>query len=746
MFSKKYILLLFAIMLPICGFLYYKISLPKTTEVSEKIEICEEHGFNKKNCYQCNPHLLNDFKGTHDWCVEHNLPESQCELCDPFAKFKAKGDWCKEHGAPESQCVKCNPDLATDLPQFVDWCEEHSIPESQCNLCNDNLKFSLKSDWCQDHSVRDSECVLCHPELKKPKASSSTISAGKYCEHGFEKGNCFRCDSSLEAEFKKTGDWCGGHDIPESQCFKCQKELQGIVDRRLAASDNPEGKYCEHGFEKGNCFRCDSSLEAEFKKTGDWCGGHDIPESQCFKCQKELQGIIDERLKISTVRTDLLNAPKDIEVVAEKNLPASAFCGTHLLRIKLSSKDMAAKVGLGFSLIKKKRLSENINANAEAMYPENKTLSISSRFTGIVKEIKVQLGEKVKKGQPLAIVESPELGELLSDYDTQNQILVLNKRIYDNTKSLIEELKINTLSASDLSNKLSSLQVGEAKVELLNIIANMKTAEKQLELQRELQKEKLGKATEYLNAQREFETSYSKLGATAEKYLLKIQKDLIVQEGQVNKLKRKLSWLKSKASGSEYQIVSSQDGTVISLNITKGMEVQEGNLLFKISDLRKMWVKVNLKLEEALRVKVGQQLKFITDNKSNPQSFDGKVFWLGSEVDDKTRTVEILGEVDTQENLLRNNTFGKALIRIHDKSDVVVVPKASIQWEGCCHVVFVKLKDDVFAPRKVKLGYEGSNFFEVEAGLMEGEIVVTRGSFLLKTEILKSSIGAGCTD
>ena len=683
MFSQKYILLLCAIMLPIGGFLYYKIGLSKTTEVSEKIEICNEHGFNKKNCYQCNPHLLNDFKSSHDWCVEHNLPESQCELCDPFAKVKAKGDWCKEHGAPESQCVKCNPDLATDLPQFVDWCEEHSIPESQCNLCNENLKFSLKPDWCQDHSVRESECILCHPELKKSKASSSTISAGKYCEHGFEKGNCFRCDSSLEAEFKKTGDWCAGHDIPESQCFKCQHELQGIID---------------------------------------------------------------ERLKVSTVRNDLLNAPKDIEVIEDKKLPESAFCGTHLLRIKLSSKDMAKKVGLGFSLLNKKRLSENLNSIAEVTYPENRTLSISSRFTGIVKDIKVQLGDKVKKGQVLAIIESPELGEVLSNYETQKQVLELNRKIYDNTKSLIEELKINTLSASKLSKKLSNLQVGDAKVELLNIIANMKAAEKQLDLQRELKKEKLGKATDFLDAQRAYETSYLKLGATVEKFLLKIQKDLIIQEGQVNKLERKLSWLDSKTSGSEYQILSSQEGTVITQKITNGMEVQEGQLLFKVSDLSKMWVKVNLEVDEASRAKVGQKLKFITNNKSNSQSYDGKVFWLGSEVDDKTRMVTVLGEIETNGDLLRNNTFGNALIRVHDKSDVVVVPKASVQWEGCCHVVFVKLKEDVFAPRKVKLGYEGSNFFEVEAGLMEGEIVVTRGSFLLKTEILKSSIGAGCTD
>lgn len=682
MFSKKYILLLVVILLPIAGFIFYNFGQKKVSTIPENIEICDDHGFNKENCYQCNPNLLSDFKSTHDWCVEHNLPESQCELCDPFAKFKAKGDWCKEHGAPESQCVKCNPDLATDLPKFVDWCEEHSVPESQCNLCNDNLKFSLKSDWCQDHSVRDSECILCHPELKKPKASPVSTS----------------------------------------------------------------GNYCEHGFEKGECFRCDSSLEAKFKKTGDWCAGHSTPESQCFKCQKELQGIVDERLKVSTVRTDLLNAKKDLEVITEGKLPESAFCGTHLLRIKLSSKDMAQKVGFGYSLITKKRLSENLKANSEITYPQNKTLNISSRFSGVVKGLTVQLGDKVKKGQVLASLECPELGELLSDYKTEKQLLGLSQKIYDNTQFLINELKINTLSASEVSKKLSSLEVGEAKIELLNIITEMKTSEQQFELQKELQKEKLGRATEFIDAQKNYEMAYSKFGATIEKYQLKIQRNLLLQLGVVNKLKRKLSWIEPGASGSTYNVISKQAGTIISQNITSGMNIQNGQLLFKVSDLDKMWVKINIKDDDASRVKIGQPLKFITNNKKNPESFEGKVFWLGAEVDDKTRMVSVLGEVDTKNTLLRNNTYGQTLIRIHDKSDVLTVPKSALQWEGCCHVVFVKLKDDVFAPRKVKLGYEGKGFFEVEAGLQEGEVVVTKGSFLLKTEILKSSIGAGCTD
>lgn len=57
--------------------------------------------------------------GSHeDWCGEHQVPESQCTLCNPTlsAAFKATGDWCAEHGLPESHCRKCNPDLKIVRP------------------------------------------------------------------------------------------------------------------------------------------------------------------------------------------------------------------------------------------------------------------------------------------------------------------------------------------------------------------------------------------------------------------------------------------------------------------------------------------------------------------------------------------------------------------------------------------------------------------------------------------------------
>ena len=90
--------------------------------------------------------------------------------------------------------------------------------------------------------------------------------------------------------------------------------------------------------------------------------------------------------------------------------------------------------------------------------------------------------------------------------------------------------------------------------------------------------------------------------------------------------------------------------------------------------------------------------------------------------------------------------FGLARIIVHDNDNVISVPSEAVQTDGCCQLVFVRQDDTLFEPRKVSLGASAGGHVEILAGLAAGESVVTVGSFLMKTEILKSNIGAGCCD
>ena len=74
------------------------------------------------------------------------------------------------------------------------------------------------------------------------------------------------------------------------------------------------------------------------------------------------------------------------------------------------------------------------------------------------------------------------------------------------------------------------------------------------------------------------------------------------------------------------------------------------------------------------------------------------------------------------------------------------MPKTAVQWEGCCNVAFERRSPTEYVPRKLRLGYDAGEHYEVLDGLTGNEMVVTQGSFILKTELQKGSIGTGCCE
>ena len=145
------------------------------------------------------------------------------------------------------------------------------------------------------------------------------------------------------------------------------------------------------------------------------------------------------------------------------------------------------------------------------------------------------------------------------------------------------------------------------------------------------------------------------------------------------------------------------------------------------------------------RILLGARVLFRPD-RGQGEPVPGHVDWISTAVDDVTRTLQARAIVDNPDGALRANTFGKAQIVIRPTAKVIAVPSAAVQWEGCCHVVFVRLADTVFQTRKVRIGASDAAYTEVLAGVLPGEVVVTVASHVLVAEILKSNLGAGCCD
>ena len=190
------------------------------------------------------------------------------------------------------------------------------------------------------------------------------------------------------------------------------------------------------------------------------------------------------------------------------------------------------------------------------------------------------------------------------------------------------------------------------------------------------------------------------------------------------------------------------DGVVVSRDVVAGEVVDTKKVLFVVTDPRTMWLTLDLRLEDARSVGVGQKVRFLPDG-SNVEAV-GLISWISTETDHKTRTVKTRVIIANANGRLRANTFGHAKIILREENQAVVVPNAAIHWEGDCYVVFVRDKDflkagapKVFHIRTVRLGAKDDKQTEIIAGLLPGELVATTGSGALRAELLRGNLGEG---
>ena len=123
-------------------------------------------------------------------------------------------------------------------------------------------------------------------------------------------------------------------------------------------------------------------------------------------------------------------------------------------------------------------------------------------------------------------------------------------------------------------------------------------------------------------------------------------------------------------------------------------------------------------------------------------SFPGKVFhgkldYVANQVDSDTRTLAVRAEVTNKQLLLKPKMFARMTIHVGEHN-VLTIPKTAVQDGRTDKVVYVPAGPDAFEERKIKLGAESGDYVEVLSGLKSGERVVTKGSFDLRAEAVRT--------
>ena len=180
-------------------------------------------------------------------------------------------------------------------------------------------------------------------------------------------------------------------------------------------------------------------------------------------------------------------------------------------------------------------------------------------------------------------------------------------------------------------------------------------------------------------------------------------------------------------------------GYILTKNVTPGTVVDPTKDLFVIGDLRRLWMMASVNEANIRKLRVGQVA--MVQTKAFPSdSFTGKVANLSPELDPVTRVMRVRIELSNPSMKLRPEMLANARIAVGPSRSVLLVPSGAIQQINDSDVVFVGISEQRFEARPVHLGEMFNGRVVLLEGVKSGDAIVTRGSFLLKSQLLKSSI------
>lgn len=181
-------------------------------------------------------------------------------------------------------------------------------------------------------------------------------------------------------------------------------------------------------------------------------------------------------------------------------------------------------------------------------------------------------------------------------------------------------------------------------------------------------------------------------------------------------------------------------GSILESLAIAGDFVEFGVDLFRVADLSTVWADIHIFEKDLASVGPGTEA-VIRVGAYPGQDFKGRLFQIGNSVDEKTRTVAGRVELVNADGRLKPGMYVEAELLSSKGGRILCVPAAAVQDFKNIKIVFVKTGENTFARREVETGISLDGFVEILNGLKDKEPVVAGGSFFLKSEILKKSLG-----
>ncbi len=462
------------------------------------------------------------------------------------------------------------------------------------------------------------------------------------------------------------------------------------------------------------------------------------------------------------------------------------------------SKFEQAKIATGPARID--RLTTEVGVVGMIQPDADRKVEVRPWATGIVREVHAVLGQQVKQGQTLVILDSPEVGKARLDLRARQRELATARYeaewksdIAGNVETLIPELKKGI--AEDIANRheaagkdrhdeeadhakgrparseaieirFAGKDLGAYRGTLLKAFADYEIAVHEEEKNVDLQHKAILGAHPVVVSRHTREGMQAELTGAIEEVRFKSAQErrVAVQavkhaEAAVVDAAQRLrilgvsedirhllehpeegNTLATSEDVTRYEIPAPFDGNIIKKDAVPSEKAEMNHVLFVVADLRTVWVKADIPESDVAKLSRLRDGAIRFRATAYPdREFQARLISVGSAVDPQTRTVPILARTDNPDALLKADMFVNIILDSSAVEEALTVPSAAVVEKDGVKFVFVPAGKDeprTFTQRPVEIGRQAGDRTVIKAGLKAGDVIVTAGSFFLKSELI----------
>ncbi len=310
-------------------------------------------------------------------------------------------------------------------------------------------------------------------------------------------------------------------------------------------------------------------------------------------------------------------------------------------------------------------------------YGEDRYSRISSPLQGRVVEVRAKLGDRIKAGDIVLVVDSPDIAQAYSEYVKEDSDLQYAVRAHELAKDLYEN---KAMPLKDLK---------QAENELVKARAEFRRAKERL-LSLRIPAEELDKPLD----------------------------------------KQKIT--------SRFEMKSPLTGIVVERAVTPGQSVggDAGQVLFTVADLDMLQVVADVYERDLSLVKEGQYAKVAVEAYPGA-AFPATVAAVGDVVDPNTRTIKLRAWVNNAEHKLKPEMFARLHLRVGDTTPLLTIPREAVLETDGKQFVYVVEGADQYVKREVIVSPISPESVRVVEGLASGQRIVVKGAVLIKGQEAK---------